>query len=303
MATGKTFYGKRRPEELRSEYGALFDLVLAALHCHDLVLIGLLGPAEYEPEVTTILPALSRARSQARVEAIVREEFRRWFGARVISGSPDLTPQAADLWALWTRYGEMAIRGTLPALAALHRLHETAALWRLLMLDQTDLLRRLSIALDDGFESPAFRELVKTPDLTPVQSAGLMEEGLRAWFLTPPDADTVRWWLVGHWASQIRAGEIDPHEGANRIASLVAGTALLESKEDTLKELVHFSAQPASDKNADEILDCADALANAARVLDCWMIRRSPTDPPGPKGLPALDGSYSIGPAEYFWLA
>jgi hypothetical protein len=147
----------RSAEELRREYGALFDLVLASLRCHDLALNGWVHPAEYEAEVRTILPALSEARTQTRVEAIVREEFRRWCGAKVISGSPDLAPQAADPWALWTRYGDKPVRGRLPSLAALHRLHETAALWRLLMLNPTELRQRLSIALDDGFESAAFR--------------------------------------------------------------------------------------------------------------------------------------------------
>lgn len=71
-------------EEMKKEFGALFDEVLTALTQYDI--IGIAGEynsdaaTEYEPEVGTIIPRLGEAQTARDVGRIVDDEFLRWFG-------------------------------------------------------------------------------------------------------------------------------------------------------------------------------------------------------------------------------
>ena len=62
---------------------------------------------EYSPEVGTILPRLSGAKSVDHVRVIVIEEFVRWFGEDGDESAitPNLSDQIAlEIWEAWQRF-------------------------------------------------------------------------------------------------------------------------------------------------------------------------------------------------------
>jgi hypothetical protein len=85
-------------------YKRLFEDVRAILNRHDpmgLIAIGC-PDDEYEPEVGTILPRLSRANGPADVEVIIAEEFLDWFDETL---SPETTSAvAADVWTAYVGF-------------------------------------------------------------------------------------------------------------------------------------------------------------------------------------------------------
>jgi hypothetical protein len=85
-------------------YKQLYEDARAILNRHDpMGLIAIGAPDdEYEPEVGTILPRMSSARGAAGVEAIMAEEFLRWFSETFPPGS--LRDAAADVWAAYGRF-------------------------------------------------------------------------------------------------------------------------------------------------------------------------------------------------------
>jgi hypothetical protein len=67
-----------RKQQLRKQYGQLYDDVLAILNKHDPMGIAY-QPDEYEMEVVTILPRLKEAHSALELRRIIHEEFIHWF--------------------------------------------------------------------------------------------------------------------------------------------------------------------------------------------------------------------------------
>lgn len=58
---------------------------------------------QYEIEAITIVPRLETATSVDDVQAIVHDEFRRWFGASHEWSRRDYAAVAARIWELWRR--------------------------------------------------------------------------------------------------------------------------------------------------------------------------------------------------------
>jgi hypothetical protein len=91
-----------KSKEVRERYGKLFDDALALLFRHDPIGINFeTNLDEYDPEVRTILPRLSRCTSEAEVLSVVLEEFHRWFGDDIREEQANYVQIAADLWQLW----------------------------------------------------------------------------------------------------------------------------------------------------------------------------------------------------------
>jgi hypothetical protein len=82
----------------------LFDETSALLFRHDPIGINFEDNTdEYDPEVGTILPRLSRCHSHAAVRKVVFEEFCKWFGPETAGDEMRYDAIAADLWELWTK--------------------------------------------------------------------------------------------------------------------------------------------------------------------------------------------------------
>jgi hypothetical protein len=60
---------------------------------------------EYEPEVGTIIPRLSSAQSAEDVQAIICEEFSRWFHPVAIGPREKYAAVSAKIWTLWLKFG------------------------------------------------------------------------------------------------------------------------------------------------------------------------------------------------------
>ena len=93
-------------EQLKKQYGTLFDTVAALLFENDPMGINFGDNTdEYDPEVGTILPRLSRCHSQADTRKVVFEEFCRWFGPEITGDEMRYDAIGAELWALWSTRG------------------------------------------------------------------------------------------------------------------------------------------------------------------------------------------------------
>lgn len=93
---------RRERQQLRAQYGALFDRVARLLFDVDPIGINFGDNTdEYEPEVGTILPRLVDARSSTDVLTIVHEEFCRWFEPEDVGPMRDYQPIASAIWEIW----------------------------------------------------------------------------------------------------------------------------------------------------------------------------------------------------------
>ena len=94
---------KRKAIQL--EYGGLFDAISKLLFEADPIGINFeTNPEEYEPEVGTIIPRLTQAKSETDVRKIVHEEFCKWFDSRTAGPIEDYGDIASKIWAEWKRY-------------------------------------------------------------------------------------------------------------------------------------------------------------------------------------------------------
>jgi hypothetical protein len=59
---------------------------------------------EYDAEVGTILPRLSRCHSAQEVRRVVFEEFCRWFGPDTAGEELSYNAIAEELWLLWSTH-------------------------------------------------------------------------------------------------------------------------------------------------------------------------------------------------------
>ena len=97
-----------RSNALKAAYGALYSEVAGLVHDADPIRLIAIGAPddEYDPEIGTILPRLSEAKSSADVRRIVHEEFVRWFGADTAGPMSSYASVAQKIWAAWLKFGE-----------------------------------------------------------------------------------------------------------------------------------------------------------------------------------------------------
>ena len=89
---------------LKREYGRLFTSISEALFKADPAHLNYeVNTDEYDPEVATIIPRLSSARSAEDVETILKEELLRWLWDVGIS-TDNLAPLGAEIWKLWCEF-------------------------------------------------------------------------------------------------------------------------------------------------------------------------------------------------------
>lgn len=95
---------KAHREELKSQYGALFENISAALFRNDPMGINFeTNTDEYEPEVGTILPRLRTCKSEQDVLNVVYEEFTKWFDPASVGPKEHYTNVSAEIWAIWNK--------------------------------------------------------------------------------------------------------------------------------------------------------------------------------------------------------
>src|SRR5271155_4610832 len=100
----KTRLSRWRRSYVKRRYATLFDDASALLFRHDPIGINCEDNTdEYDPEVGTILPRLSRCHSYAAVRGVVFEEFCKWFGPETAGDEMRYDSVASELWELWTR--------------------------------------------------------------------------------------------------------------------------------------------------------------------------------------------------------
>lgn len=88
--------------ELKKSHAAVFDGISAPLFEADPIGINFgSNTDEYDPEVGTILPRLPGANTPADVQAIVHEEFRKWFDAEDVGPVARYESIAQRIWELW----------------------------------------------------------------------------------------------------------------------------------------------------------------------------------------------------------
>jgi hypothetical protein len=93
---------KAQREELKRQYGTLFDKISATLFRNDPMGINFETNAdEYEPEVGTILPRLRTCTNEQDVLNVVYEEFTKWFEPASVGPREHYTIVSAEIWAIW----------------------------------------------------------------------------------------------------------------------------------------------------------------------------------------------------------
>jgi hypothetical protein len=98
---------KRERDALRQQYDSLFDRIAAILFESDPMGINYgTNTDEYEPEAGTILPRLRHAGTVEDVEAVVHEEFVRWFGAEEAGPRENYRAVSATIWEAWRSFNE-----------------------------------------------------------------------------------------------------------------------------------------------------------------------------------------------------
>lgn len=101
---------KSERSELRRRYGRLFDKVSSILFEADLKGINFAtNTGEYEPEVGTILPRLTGAKSVDDVALIVYEEFCKWFGDDEVGSVSDYSEVAEQIWREWNETDQLQV--------------------------------------------------------------------------------------------------------------------------------------------------------------------------------------------------
>ncbi len=101
---------RRDRAALKLKHGALFESVSAILFKADLIGINYESNTdEYDPEVGTILPRLSQAKSVHDVEMIVHEEFFRWFGIEESFSVSHYRVVAEQIWKVWNVFNQRQV--------------------------------------------------------------------------------------------------------------------------------------------------------------------------------------------------
>jgi len=93
---------KTERDAVKRQYGALFASISDALFKADPVGINFdVNTDEYELEAATIIPRLGSAKSAEDVQAIVYEEFCRWFDPISAGPGGKYASVSAEIWRLW----------------------------------------------------------------------------------------------------------------------------------------------------------------------------------------------------------
>lgn len=101
----KTRLSRWRRRAVKRKYKTLFDDTSALLFRLDPIGINFEDNTdEYDPEVGTILPRLSRCYSSSEVRRVVFEEFCRWFGPETAGEEMSYNAIAEELWLLWSTH-------------------------------------------------------------------------------------------------------------------------------------------------------------------------------------------------------
>ena len=106
FSTGLEVRARRwKRKYLKIRYGRLFEDASAILFRHDPIGIAFENenPDEYDAEIGTILPRLSRCHSPIEARRVVFEEFCRWFTPGVAGEETNYDGIAEDLWSLWSK--------------------------------------------------------------------------------------------------------------------------------------------------------------------------------------------------------
>lgn len=91
---------------LKGDYRVLFEGVSAILFRHNPIGLDFeTNIDEYDPETGTILPRLRTCKSASDVQAMLYEEFVRWFASDLAGPMARYASPAADIWALWQERG------------------------------------------------------------------------------------------------------------------------------------------------------------------------------------------------------
>ena len=90
-------------QELRQQFGSLYDQVMNLLRQHDPLSLLEAGVPndEYEPELGTILPRLAETHEPRDVMRVVHEEFVRWFDADIAGHRSDYQALGQDIWQVY----------------------------------------------------------------------------------------------------------------------------------------------------------------------------------------------------------
>jgi hypothetical protein len=89
-------------DAIKRQYGTLFAAISDALFQADPVGINFDDNTdEYEPEAGTIIPRLGSAKSAEDVQAIVYDEFCRWFSPLDAGPTEKYASVSARIWELW----------------------------------------------------------------------------------------------------------------------------------------------------------------------------------------------------------
>jgi galactose-1-phosphate uridylyltransferase len=91
-----------RRKRVQRKFGTLFQDASIILFRHDPIGISAENNTdEYDCEVGTILPRMSRCASAIAVRRVVFEEFQRWFTPEVAGDEMRYDLIANELWELW----------------------------------------------------------------------------------------------------------------------------------------------------------------------------------------------------------
>jgi hypothetical protein len=96
---------KTERDAIKREYGPLFASISAALFEADPIGINFdVNADEYDAEAGTIIPRLGSAKSAEDVQAIVYEEFCRWFDPVNVGPREKYVSVSAKIWDLWRAF-------------------------------------------------------------------------------------------------------------------------------------------------------------------------------------------------------
>lgn len=102
---------------LRAEYKALYDAVSEILFRHDPIGINFgHNTDEYEPEVDTILPRLTQARSSLELRCVIYEEFVRWFGGDTVGVEAHYEEVSQDVWRVYKLFAQAPLSLNRPSM-------------------------------------------------------------------------------------------------------------------------------------------------------------------------------------------
>lgn len=111
----KTRLSRLRRSYVKRRYKSLFSEASAVLFKYDPIGINFEDNTdEYDPEVGTILPRLSRCNSSIDARKVVFGEFCKWFGPETAGDEMQYDAIAEELWLLWSAH-----RGSSPSEPAL----------------------------------------------------------------------------------------------------------------------------------------------------------------------------------------